>query len=117
MKTVFMRLKHLKNVTLLVMVVVLLFACKNNKKEIEKPTALEERPNIVFIMSDDHAFQAVSAYGHGLNSTPNIDRLASEGAIFNKGFVTNSICAPSRAVMIFCHITGVRKISPKHFKK
>ncbi len=57
-------------------------------------------PNIVFIMSDDHAFQAVSAYGHNLNNTPNIDRIAKEGAIFNKGFVTNSICAPSRAVML-----------------
>ena len=51
-------------------------------------------------MSDDHAFQAVSAYGHGLNNTPNIDRIAQEGALFNKGFVTNSICAPSRAVML-----------------
>ena len=51
-------------------------------------------------MSDDHAFQAVSAYGHGLNYTPNIDRIAKEGALFNKGFVTNSICAPSRAVML-----------------
>ena len=51
-------------------------------------------------MSDDHAFQAVSAYGHNLNNTPNIDRIANEGAIFNKGFVTNSICAPSRAVML-----------------
>ena len=57
-------------------------------------------PNIIFIMSDDHAFQAVSAYGHNLNNTPNIDRIAKEGAIFNKGFVTNSICAPSRAVML-----------------
>ena len=57
-------------------------------------------PNIVFIMSDDHAFQAVSAYGHNLNNTPNIDRIAHEGAIFKKGFVTNSICAPSRAVML-----------------
>ena len=60
----------------------------------------EQPPNIVFIMSDDHAFQAVSAYGHGLNNTPNIDRIANEGALFNKGFVTNSICAPSRAVML-----------------
>lgn len=57
-------------------------------------------PNIVFIMSDDHAYQAISAYGHGLNNTPNIDRIAKEGALFNKGFVTNSICAPSRAVML-----------------
>ena len=46
-------------------------------------------PNIVFIMSDDHAFQAISAYGYGLNNTPNIDRIAQEGALFKKGFVTN----------------------------
>ena len=66
---------------------------KNNETE-PKP------PNIIFIMSDDHAFQAVSAYGHGLNSTPNIDRIGREGAIFHKGFVSNSICAPSRAAML-----------------
>lgn len=67
------------------------------------------RPNIIFIMSDDHAYQAISAYGHGLNETPNIDRIGREGAIFKKGFVTNSICAPSRAVMLtgkFSHING-----------
>ena len=57
-------------------------------------------PNIIFIMSDDHAYQAISAYGHDLNHTPNIDRIAKEGAIFNRGFVTNSICAPSRAVVL-----------------
>ena len=57
-------------------------------------------PNIVFIMSDDHAYQAISAYGHELNDTPNIDSIANEGALFDKGFVTNSICAPSRAVML-----------------
>ena len=69
----------------------LLLACESDKPQ---------PPNIVFIMSDDHAFQAVSAYGHDLNNTPNIDRIAKEGALFNKGFVTNSICAPSRAVML-----------------
>ncbi len=62
----------------------------------EKPI----KPNIVFIMSDDHAYQAISAYGHGLNNTPNIDRIGNEGVIFNKGFVNNSICAPSRAAML-----------------
>ena len=51
-------------------------------------------------MSDDHAYQAISAYGHELNDTTNIDRIANEGALFDKGFVTNSICAPSRAVML-----------------
>ncbi len=58
------------------------------------------RPNILYIMSDDHAYQAISAYGHGLNQTPNIDRLVNEGAIFNRACVTNSICAPSRAVLL-----------------
>ena len=58
------------------------------------------KPNILFIMSDDHAYQAVSAYGYGLNKTPNIDRLAKEGAIFTRACVTNSICAPSRAVLL-----------------
>ena len=71
---------------------IILFLASCNSKEAP--------PNIVFIMSDDHAFQAVSAYGHNLNNTPNIDRIGREGAIFNKGFVTNSICAPSRAVML-----------------
>jgi len=59
-----------------------------------------QRPNILFIMSDDHAYQAVSAYGHNLNKTPNIDRLANEGALFTRACVTNSICAPSRAVLL-----------------
>jgi len=66
----------------------------------QAPKQEAQRPNILFIMSDDHAFQAISAYGHGLNKTPNIDRIAKEGALFTKGFVTNSICAPSRAVML-----------------
>lgn len=63
-------------------------------------SARQALPNIIFIMSDDHAYQAISAYGHDLNHTPNIDRIAKEGAIFNRGFVTNSICAPSRAVVL-----------------
>ncbi|WP_289053767.1 sulfatase family protein [Carboxylicivirga marina] len=63
-------------------------------------TKQAQRPNIIFIMSDDHAYQAISAYGQGLNSTPHIDRIAEEGVLFNHGYVTNSICAPSRAVML-----------------
>ncbi|RED95671.1 sulfatase family protein [Marinoscillum furvescens] len=69
------------------------------------------RPNILFIMADDHAQKAISAYGGGLIETPNIDRLAQEGALFENSFVTNSICAPSRAVMLtgkFSHINGKR---------
>ena len=67
------------------------------KKQSEKPKKQEKPPNIVFIFSDDHAVKAVSAYGSGLNKTPNIDRIADGGLIFENSFVTNSICAPSRA--------------------
>lgn len=68
-----------------------------------------KRPNIVFIMSDDHAYQAISAYDKRLTSTPNIDRIAKEGMLFNNACVTNSICAPSRAVILtgkHSHING-----------
>lgn len=59
--------------------------------------AEQERPNILFIFSDDHANQAISAYNPTLGQTPNIDRIANEGAIFERAYVTNSICQPSRA--------------------
>jgi len=68
------------------------------------------RPNIVFIMSDDHAAQAISAYGSKLIKTPNIDRLANEGIKFDNAFVTNSICTPSRAAILtgkYAHVNGV----------
>ncbi|UCD76247.1 MAG: sulfatase, partial [Phycisphaerales bacterium] len=72
--------------------------------------SLGDRPNIIFIFADDHAAQAISAYGSGLNHTPNIDRIAHEGALFRNCFVTNSISAPSRAVILtgkFSHHNGV----------
>jgi arylsulfatase A-like enzyme len=59
-----------------------------------------KRPNIVFIMADDHASHAISAYGGKLNKTPNIDRLAKEGMRFTNCFNVNSLCAPSRAALI-----------------
>jgi arylsulfatase A-like enzyme len=68
-----------------------------------------KRPNIVFIMSDDHAYQAISAYSDKLLQTPNIDRIANEGMLFTNACVTNSICAPSRAVILtgkHSHING-----------
>ncbi len=68
-------------------------------------------PNILFIMSDDHGYQAISCYNGSLNQTPNIDRIAKEGIRFDQSFVTNSICSPSRAVMLtgkFSHINGQR---------
>ena len=70
---------------------------------------VRERPNILFIMSDDHAYQAISAYDDRLILTPNIDRLAKEGMRFTNASVTNSICAPSRAVILtgkHSHING-----------
>jgi len=71
----------------------------------------KRKPNIVFIMSDDHAEQAISCYGSKLIKTPNIDRIAKEGIRFENSFVTNSICAPSRAVMLtgkYSHQNGLR---------
>ncbi len=68
------------------------------------------RPNIVFIFSDDHAEQAISAYGSQVNHTPNLDRLATEGVRFTNSFVTNSICTPSRATLLtgqYSHLNGV----------
>lgn len=58
------------------------------------------RPNILFIMADDHGYQAMSCYGSQMNQTPNIDRLAKEGMRFDRAYVTNSICGPSRAVIL-----------------
>jgi len=68
------------------------------------------RPNIIFIMSDDHAAQAISAYGSRVNTTPNIDRLGREGLRLDNAFVTNSICTPSRAAILtgqYAHLNGV----------
>lgn len=70
------------------------------------------KPNILYIMTDDHTQQALHAYGNGLLDKvyfPNMDRLAKEGALFKNSFVTNSICAPSRAVLLtgkYSHING-----------
>ena len=58
------------------------------------------RPNIVFIFTDDHAVQSIGAYGSTINKTPHIDRVASEGAAFERCFCCNSICAPSRAAVL-----------------
>ncbi|MHC4416431.1 MAG: sulfatase family protein [Planctomycetota bacterium] len=70
------------------------------------------RPNILFIFADDHAYQAVGAYGSVINETPNVDRLAAQGMIFRNCFVTNSICGPSRAVVLtgkYSHLNGFHR--------
>lgn len=69
------------------------------------------RPNILYIMADDHAAHAISAYGSRINQTPNIDRLAREGVRFNHCYAVNSICTPSRATVLtgkYSHINGVK---------
>lgn len=71
-----------------------------------KDSETNKHPNIVCIMCDDHSYQSISAYGHPLSKlapTPNIDRLANEGMIFQKAFVGNSLLTPSRA----CLMTGL----------
>ena len=68
------------------------------------------RPNIIFIMSDDHAAHAISAYGSRVNRAPHIDRLAQQGMMFRNVFATNAICTPSRASILtgqYSHINGV----------
>ncbi len=88
--------------------VLLISACGHKKAE---EAEVRKHPNIVFIMSDDHAYQAISAYGSDLIKTPNIDRIANEGMRFDDCFVTNSLCSPSRAVILtsmYSHLTGAR---------
>lgn len=74
-----------------------MFSCKEEKNKENQP------PNIVFIMADDHAVQAISAYGHPVSQlapTPNIDRIARAGALFMANYCGNSICGPSRASIL-----------------
>jgi len=68
------------------------------------------RPNIIYIMTDDHASHALSCYGSKINTTPNLDRIAREGMRLDNAFCTNSICAPCRAVVLtgkYSHLNGV----------
>jgi arylsulfatase A-like enzyme len=97
-----MEIKFLKLISIIIFTTGI-FYCTPKEKKLQ-------RPNILFIMSDDHATQAISAYGSKINKTPNIDRIAKEGMIFRNCFCTNSICAPSRAVILtgkYSHLNGV----------
>jgi len=92
---------------ILSLIVVMLAGCGEKGEQVKTDT----RFNIIFIMSDDHAQRAISAYNSELINTPNIDRLANEGVLFTNSFVTNSLCAPSRAVMLtgkYSHVNGLR---------
>ena len=101
------------NVLIFLVLVILSVSCQNKTAESDS----ESKPNILFIMSDDHASQAISAYGGMLAQvcpTPNIDRLAKEGMLFSNCFVTNSICSPSRASIMtgkYSHKNGVYKFT------
>jgi len=96
-------MKDIKLTILSVLVIWVLFSCS------QEDMTTQERPNIIFIMSDDHAYQAISAYDNTLIETPNIDRIAKMGMLFTQASVTNSICAPSRATILtgkHSHING-----------
>src|SRR5262245_63937344 len=72
--------------------------------------AAEKQPNILYLMADDHAAHALSAYGSKVNKTPNLDRIATGGMRFDLCLVTNSICTPSRAAILtgkYAHLNGV----------
>lgn len=100
-----------RTILLMTMLGILGLGCKQKEP---KETLAKKAPNIIFIMSDDHAFQAISAYGHPLSKlapTPNIDRIATNGTLFNNSFCTNAICGPSRAVILtgkHSHVNGFR---------
>lgn len=78
---------------------------------------MAEKPlNIIHIMTDDHSYQTISAYGHALGKlapTPNLDRLAAEGMLFRQAFVENSLSTPSRACLmtgLYSHQNGQRQL-------
>lgn len=87
-----------------------IFSCQP-KSEVKDDNSEGSKPNIIFIMSDDHARNAISAYTDKLIQTPNIDRISNEGLLIRNGFVTNSICAPARAAVLtgkYSHLNGLR---------
>ena len=95
------------NFFLALVVLIVIYSCQQKKEGSD--SNVSERPNIIFMMADDHAYQAISAYSNHLIETPQIDRLANEGMRFTNACVTNSICAPSRAVILtgkHSHLNG-----------
>ena len=82
------------------LVLLLAGSALSNMASAQTAPAKSKRPNIIFILSDDHAYQAIGAYGNKIAKTPNIDRLANEGALFKNAIVTNAICGPSRATFL-----------------
>ncbi|HCX74234.1 MAG TPA: sulfatase [Algoriphagus sp.] len=95
-------MKQLQTSFYFLLILICICSCKTEEEQ-------KGPPNIVFIMSDDHAYQAISAYSDHLIETPNIDRIAKMGMLFTNATVTNSICAPSRATILtglHSHLNG-----------
>src|SRR4051812_15401385 len=100
----------------MLLVTALALACAGNTGLVAGKTP----PNVLFIFSDDHAYQAISAYGdkRHLVETPNIDRIAQEGMRFDRCLVPNSICGPSRASILtgkYSHLNGFYNNSNSSF--
>lgn len=102
----------LKTISVAILPVATLVSCNHNKKE----AGQTQKPNIVYIMTDDHSYQTISAYGHPLSKlapTPNIDRLANEGMLYRQAFVENSLSTPSRACLmtgLYSHQSGQKRL-------
>ena len=100
---------------------VLLLGCASASLPLSYITAqTQERkqPNVIFILSDDHAYQAIGAYGNKTAQTPNIDRIANEGALLTTNLVANSISGPSRATLMtgkFSHKNGFKENEKEDF--
>lgn len=80
--------------------------------------AQHTKPNVVIIISDDHSYQTIGAYGSEIGRTPHIDRIAKEGMVFHNAYVNNSICGPSRATLLtgkYSHKNGFKDNETSHF--
>jgi arylsulfatase A-like enzyme len=102
------RMKIVRNISLALLLIIGVMNIASAQRPQE---ASQRKPNIIFIMSDDHGYQAISAYSNKLIQTPNIDRIGREGAVMRNAFVTNSVCSPSRAVILtgkYGHLNGQR---------
>src|SRR5690349_4100793 len=98
------RMKRIRNL-------ILIFSLTIVAMHVASAQTSSSKPNIIFIMADDHGYQAISAYSNKLINTPNIDRIGREGAVMKNAFVTNSVCSASRAVILsgkYSHLNGQR---------
>ncbi len=106
----------MKSYIIPIILLLLVTACNDDSENPKKNIEGESKPlNIIYIMADDHAYQAISAYGSEISRlapTPNIDRIAKDGALMDAVFCTNSICGPSRSAILtgnFSHVNGFYK--------